>query len=288
MTEYTVSAQVLSVPPDFDVVRTVGTSVTLIWGVSPHASGYEVTWKADSWSEWQTETTPSRSLTVASLPTDVTILFKIRALGDGVLYLDSEYSDTIDVFLESQTTKLAAPTILTGTLDHYVSYGANRHLIQWTDVENASGYTLEYSADGGATWISLNADETNRVYGADIRYRVRALGAGDYSDSDWSAVSTFRVCPMDINGDGDISGIDRTILIGSWLTEEGDERYRYYADVNGDGDVGGVDGAYLTANWLKDAGDDDLVYPPAKSALDEIFAGEFDDRLDVDLSDLWG
>ena len=293
VTEYTLSAQTLSVPPDFDVLGIAGTSVALLWGASSHASGYEVAWKADSWNEWQTEVKTTRGLTVTSLPTGETILFKVRALGDGVLYLDSEYSDTIDVFLESPQTKLDAPTILTGTLGHYVSYGANRHQIQWTDVENASGYTLEYSADGGATWIALNADETSRVvtgltYGADIRYRVRALGTGDYSDSDWSAVSTFNVCPMDINGDGDISGIDRSILATAWLTEIGDEGYRYYADINGDGDITPADYAFLTANWVKEAGDDDLVYPAEKSALDKIFAEEFGDRLDVDLSDIWG
>lgn len=35
---------------------------------------------------------------------------------------------------------------------------------------------------------------------------------------------------MDVNGDGDISGLDRVILAQSWLAEEGDEDYIPAAD----------------------------------------------------------
>lgn len=290
--EYTLSAHVLSTPPDLDVLQKVGTTVTMMWGISPNASGYELAWKADSWSEWQVRVTQARGMTVESLPAGETVLFKVRALGDGVNYLDSEYSASVEVVIESEKTKLASPTILTGTLNYYVSYGANRHQIVWTDVENAAGYTLAYSADSGATWTTVNADETSRVitgltYGADIRYRVRALGSGNYTDSDWSAVKTFNVCPMDVNGDGEISFSDRSILAAAWLSSEGDDAYRYYADINGDGDVSAADYASIRTNWMKEPGDADLIYPPPKAAADAVFAEEIDDLLDVDLSVVW-
>ena len=290
--EYTLSAQVLSTPTGLDVLQQDETSATMFWGRSPNASGYELAWKADSWSEWRTEVTQARGMTVDSLPTGETVHFKVRALGDGNLYLNSEYSGIVDVVIGSETTQLAPPTILTGTLNYYVSYGANRHQIVWTDVENAAGYTLAYSEDGGATWTTVNADETSRVitgltYGADIRYRVRALGSGNYTDSDWSAVKTFNVCPMDINGDGEISFSDRSILAAAWLSGEGNDTYRYYADINGDGDVSAADYASIRANWMKEPGDADLIYPPPKAAADAVFAEEIDDLLDVDLSVVW-
>ncbi|MBR5414683.1 MAG: right-handed parallel beta-helix repeat-containing protein [Thermoguttaceae bacterium] len=176
-----------------------------------------------------------------------------------------------------QTEPLAAPTITTGNKNVYVSYGANRHQIQWDAVENASGYELAYSADGNS-WTTISASETSAVItgltcGAAMRYRVRALGTGSYADSDWSAVKTFSVCPMDINGDGDISGGDRTLLGNSWLSEEGEDEFRYYCDISGDGDIGGADRAYLSNNWLLNVEDDadDLQYPPAK-ASDTVFA----------------
>jgi hypothetical protein len=189
----------------------------------------------------------------------------------------------------SVTEQLETPAITTGSKGIYVSHGANRHLIQWDAVENASGYELAYSTDG-STWTTAAAGGTSAVvrgltYGTDVTYRVRALGDGvAFTDSDWSAAKTFNVCPMDINNDGDISGGDRTLLAQSWLSEEGEDAYRYYADINGDGDVGGADRAYLSNNWLLNVEDDadDLQYPPAKRA-DAFFAEFASADLDVDL-----
>ena len=91
----------------------------------------------------------------------------------------------------------------------------------------------------------------------------------------------FNVCPMDVNNDGDISGGDRQILSGAWLTEEGDEGYQYYADINADGDISNGDKAFLSNNWLGSADDDDLVYPKALRA-DAVFAAYEAGDLDVD------
>ena len=187
-----------------------------------------------------------------------------------------------------ETEQLTAPTITTGNKGIYVSYGANRHQIVWNAVEHASGYELAYSADG-SFWTTAATGETSAVitgltYGADMQYRVRALGDGvSYTDSDWSTVKVFNVCPMDINGDGDISGGDRVLMVGAWLSGEGDDEYRYYCDINGDGDVGGADRTFLSNNWLGSTEDDDLVYPPAK-ASDAVFAEFASADLDADLN----
>ena len=183
--------------------------------------------------------------------------------------------------------QLAAPTISTGTRGIYVSYGANRHNIQWGAVANASGYEVQYSTDG-ANWTSVSASGLSAVitgltYGTDVTYRVRALGTGSYTDSDWSRAKTFNVCPMDINNDGDIAGSDRTIMASAWLAEEGDEDYQYYADINGDGEVSNTDRPFIGQNWGKEAGDDDLVYPRALRAADAAFAGYEAGDLDVDI-----
>ena len=173
--------------------------------------------------------------------------------------------------------QLEAPTITTGNRGIYVSHGANRHLLQWTAVDNASGYEVQYTADG-SSWSSAAAAGTDAVvrglsYGADVTYRVRALGDGvSYTDSEWSRAKTFNVCPMDINNDGDIGGLDRNILATSWGTEEGDDGYRYYADINADGDIGGLDRNFLGSNWGAEAGDDDLSYPRPVRAADAVFA----------------
>ena len=183
--------------------------------------------------------------------------------------------------------QLAAPEITTGDEGVFVSHGANRHCLQWTAAENASGYELQYSADG-SRWTAVSAADTaaavtGLTYGQDIRYRVRALGdGGSYTDSEWSAVKTFNVCPMDVNGDGDISGGDRTLLAQAWLAEEGDGEYRYYCDINADGDVSNGDRAFLSNNWLAEAGDADLTYPRPLAAA-AVFAAYESGELETDL-----
>ncbi|MBO7725389.1 MAG: hypothetical protein J6S40_02880 [Thermoguttaceae bacterium] len=220
--------------------------------------------------------------------------FHIRGLnlsraGEGN-FADSEIVFDSAVFTVTATAgggeQLASPTITTGAKDVYVSHGANCHQLVWTAVDNASGYELEYSA-GSSPWTAVSASEasvviTGLAYGQDVKYRVRALGTGSYTDSDWSAVKTFKVCPMDINGDGDISGGDRTLLANSWLSEGGEEEYRHCCDINGDGDIGGVDRAYLAYNWLNEVGVDDMIYPRPLAA-DVVFNEFATADLGVDL-----
>ncbi|MGI5832824.1 MAG: YDG domain-containing protein [Thermoguttaceae bacterium] len=196
-------------------------------------------------------------------------------------------NDSVPASITGGGGQLAAPTIQTGIRGVYVSAGANRHQIVWTTVANASGYELSYTT-GGGTWTSIETTGTDAVvlsltYGTDVTYRVRALGAGSYTDSDWSPSKTFNVCPMDINNDGDISGGDRALLSSAWLAEEGDDEYRAYCDINGDGDISNGDRVFISRNWLSEAGDADLTYPPALQA-DAVFAEFASADLDVDLS----
>jgi hypothetical protein len=214
-------------------------------------------------------------------PGTYTVYVKVERSG----YQDFTGSGTVTI--NESASQLAAPTIQTGIRGVYVSAGANRHQIVWTTVANVSGYELSYTT-GGGTWTSVETTETDAVvlgltYGTDVTYRVRALGAGSYTDSDWSPSKTFNVCPMDINNDGDISGGDRALLSSAWLAEEGDDEYRAYCDINGDGDISNGDRVFISRNWLSEAGDADLTYPPALQA-DAVFAEFASADLDVDLS----
>ena len=215
-------------------------------------------------------------------------LFNIARLDVGSLASSEIAFGSAEVTVAGGEEQLAAPAITTGK-DVYVSCGANRHYIQWGAVANVSGYEVQYAV-GGAAWTTVSADGTGveirgLSYGADVTYRVRALGDGiSYTDSDWSRTRTFNVCPMDINNDGDISMSDYTLLGASWLSGEGEEEYRYYADIDGDGDVSMSDYTLLSLNWLLEAGDDDLTYPRAVRALatgDELFFSPFDEVIDL-------
>ncbi|MBO7726729.1 MAG: hypothetical protein J6S40_09730, partial [Thermoguttaceae bacterium] len=79
-------------------------------------------------------------------------------------------------------TPLGAPVITSGSRGIYISCGANRHYLQWGAVAGASGYEVQYST-GGSSWTSVSTTGTGAVitgltYGADVAYRVRALGTG--------------------------------------------------------------------------------------------------------------
>ena len=183
---------------------------------------------------------------------------------------------------------LATPTILTGVGSGvYVSAGANRHKITWGAVTSAVQYELAYS-ENGQTWTTLSTNDTSLVviglaYGKDVRYKVRAIADNvRFTDSDWSPVKTFNVCPMDINGDGDIAGGDRTIVANAWLSEDGDEDYQYYADIDGNGEVSNTDRSFIGQNWNKETGDDDLTYPRPVRAADTVFAAYESGDLGVD------
>ncbi|MBR2695177.1 MAG: hypothetical protein IKE69_13310 [Thermoguttaceae bacterium] len=174
--------------------------------------------------------------------------------------------------------KLETPTIITGNNGIFVSYGANRHEITWSPSENASGYELAYSSDDNQ-WKTIRTNDTKAIvtslsYGDNIVYRVRALGTESYADSEWSMSRTFNVCPMDINGDGDISGADRVFVMSHWFSEKGDNNYRHYCDINGDGDISNSDLSYLISNWLSETGDEGLVYP--RSLAVDIVFGSYD------------
>ncbi len=215
--------------------------------------------------------------------------FNLARLGVGTLASSEIVFGSAAVTVSGEGGQLAAPSIITGNAGHYSSYGLNRHLISWGAVANASSYELAWSADG-LSWDTLITTELSAVaeglsYGALESYRVRALGDGSLADSDWSAVKSFYVCPIDINGDGDITGADRTIISKSWLSSEGDDEFAYYSDINGDGDITGPDRVYLSANWLLSIEDDfeDFRYPPAQAfwAGDDVFDPLLDTGFDL-------
>lgn len=169
-------------------------------------------------------------------------------------------------------------------------YGANRHQMSWSSVEHAEGYIVQWSVDR-SVWNEVSCENnsvviTGLTYGSEVCYRVKAVAEG-YADSDYSDAVSLCVCPMDINGNGDISNVDYVMMGHAWSTEEGDPDWDPRCDINGDGNVSGADRAFLAVNWLKEVGDDDLVYPPVRTALDAAFEpGSLDDdflKFDLDI-----
>ena len=189
--------------------------------------------------------------------------------------IDGTIADASIVYKDASIT--AKPGVPAGVT--VASNGANTQLVSWEDA-GAASYVVAYTTDG-ETWTEVTAEGTSAVitgltYGANVTYKVKAVG-GEFSDT-----VTLNVCPMDINGDGSIDGMDLSIFRAAYATSEGDEDWNASADIDGDGFVGPADYAFLRTNWGADAGDEDLVYPKALAGLDAAFESLDADDLGVD------
>lgn len=183
-------------------------------------------------------------------------------------------------------SQIDPPSITTGNKGIYVSYGANRHQILWTASEGAASYELAWSVAGGPfnslKTDSLSAVVTGLPYGADITYKVRAIAGGN-TVSSWSSEKTFYVCPVDVNGDGDVSSADRALLTSCWLSGIDDDEFIAACDINGDGVIALADRSFLALNWLFNLEDDldDFVYPPTSASFSD--GSMFESFLDLEI-----
>lgn len=272
----------LDVPTDLTADSLGGGAVLTVWNSVSGASGYELDWSIDGGS-WKTKETSAAWFTVSDLPDGSTVQFKVRAIGDGFVYSDSDFSPVVEITI-SQQTELPVPTGLA-----VESAGADSLTASWNAVAGASGYELAWSIGSGVWQTRETADVSLTIdgfdYGSQPIFKVRALGDGvQYADSVYSETVQKWVCPMDINGDGEIGGLDRTYFAKAWLSSEGDENWDVRCDFDGDGEITGKDRTYLSTNWMKEMGDDDIVYPPKRADLvDTAFADLLDD-LAEDLS----
>ena len=183
-------------------------------------------------------------------------------------------SSEIDYSSVTFTATNSLPALTAPVISGISSYGANRHQVVWGTVPNAAGYELQWSTDQ-SNWSTASTSASSYVatgltYGTLVYYRVRALGDGiSHGNSAWSGVSSLRVCPMDIDGDGFIGTGDYSLLSSSWLRTSGNTSWDPRCDIDGDGLVGPGDWSFLMSNWLKYSTATPLYYPPARSALPE-------------------
>ena len=168
------------------------TTITLSWDAVENAFGYGVSYKladAEDWSD-EIDAGTNLSVTISGLEPNTEYAVRVRALGDGVEFLDSEYSTTSVATPEPET--LTAPTGLreTGKTDATIS-------VAWDAVENAFGYGVSYKLADATDWsddvdAGLNLAYTIDGLDANAEYeiRVRALGDGaEYLDSEYSTLS---------------------------------------------------------------------------------------------------
>ena len=186
-TDATPTEQVyLAAPVPFVAAKTA-TSITAAWEAVPNASGYHFVWKNQQDASFCNPILLDASTTsyqLEGLDNNAVYVWKVYALGDGVVYLNSDYCATqrdkpLQTLASPTLTVVAASTPLTA---------------RWTSVSNVDRYSLSYKLASSSTWTNVNVG-TNRSYkitglvpGAQYDVRVKAVGDGVNYKSSYSSI----------------------------------------------------------------------------------------------------
>ena len=181
----TQSGEIQDRPTNVKASNVTTTSVTLFWTGVPEAVGYEVQYSWDGGKTWGSKTTSGdTTASVDELVAGVYCMFRVRAEFDEGM---SDWSDTVVV--QTLSTLPDKPTNVEVT-----DTAATSVTLSWTGVPDAVRYEIQYSLDGGKSWIlGTTSDDISSVnvdkLAADMHYlfRVRAV-MSEGGKSDWSDV----------------------------------------------------------------------------------------------------
>ena len=184
----------LETPKGVDATAKTATTITASWNAVPNASQYQFIWKNKTDAAYTTVKldADTTSYKIAGLDTDSTYYWKVRALGDGVRYLNSDYCATV---VDQPQQTLETPAIKSTVS------GDTSIKLTWTGDENADGYRIMYkgSSDSAYTTVNVNGASTSSytISGlAQGKYvlKIASIGDGiDYKSSAYTALVTVQV-----------------------------------------------------------------------------------------------
>ena len=185
--------------PTLTAEATGSDSVTVTVGEVDNASGYTVEYStSDNFANATSQDVSVGSTVITGLNANTTYYFRTFAIGTGD-YSDSDYSETASATTEK--VQLSAPTLTAEAM------GSDSVTVTVGEVDNASGYTLEYStSDDFANATSQDVSAGSTVIAgltAETTYyfRVMALGMGDYSNSDYSETASATTLAEPVTAD---------------------------------------------------------------------------------------
>ena len=177
--------------PDLVVkVYTNQSNATLSWNEVEFATLYEYQYKLNSATAWTSVLTYNLSDERTGLTQKTRYDFRIRALGDGGIHDDSDWSEI--------TTKTIGATALdTPRLD--VVIDTNKATLTWDAIAHATNYEYQYRLQGDSNWTEaasttdLTATIENLNADTYYEFRVRAVPSNPFfTESDWSNIVTRK------------------------------------------------------------------------------------------------
>ena len=183
-------------PPKLSAPVVTLTDNIASWEADPDADKFEISLDG-------TLSYVENTITTQTLSDGQTL--KVRAVGDGVSYSTSDWSNSVfytENTSDPQPTKLATPSVSI----------SSEGLATWTAVENASGYIyrLNDGAEVSTTQTSVQLSDGQSI-------AVKAVGDGtNYADGDFSASKIYTAEQIDTNVTVDIFWLE-----GELYTENG-------------------------------------------------------------------
>ncbi len=186
---FTVEARIIDPPSNLSVVQQTNESVRLTWtDNSTFEDGYVVQYSYDgvNWSR-------VKYFDADATSADFDVVYGRSYYFRVAAYFGSSISEWL--YSEKYVAPKGTPTAPTDLTVEGLETSAK---LSWIDASNNEiGFNLEYSVDGGSTWISLgnaSADVTTQDAsklrpGVSYTFRVRAYNA--YGRSDWTTSSSY-------------------------------------------------------------------------------------------------
>ena len=186
----------LDAPTNPRVTDRAETTFSVEWDAAENASGYRFAWKNATDSEYVYVDVIGASkteYTLEGLVGDTTYEWKVQTVGDGISYIDSDFTDPLSV---KTLKKLDAPANPTETAKTETTIS-----VAWDAVANANGYRLAWKNASDSEYVYVdNIDSATTEYtlpdldnGATYEWKVQALGDDvDFVNSNYTDPRTVQ------------------------------------------------------------------------------------------------
>ncbi len=163
-----------------------GASIAATWAPVADATGYIVSYKKSNDASYKTISTKNASYTLAELEPNTTYDVRVKAKGDGVVRLNSDYCAPKSIATKNASVvKLQPPTNLRASVN-----GTNVAL-NWNSVADAAAYVVAYRVAGTSDEFVEQTRASNALtltgLVANTRYEFKVMAKGNEVETEDSA-----------------------------------------------------------------------------------------------------
>ncbi|MBR0225327.1 MAG: fibronectin type III domain-containing protein, partial [Thermoguttaceae bacterium] len=145
--------------PTFKSSSSTSDSVTITWNAVANATGYVVEYKSASDSGYTVmPQTTATTITIPNLASETTYKFRLYAVGDGTIYVDSGYSAVKAVKTKARQLETPATTVTTSD-DVVDAYDGKISLREAITLYSADGDTIDFALTLKGATITLGGSE---------------------------------------------------------------------------------------------------------------------------------